>query len=386
MENINRMGRIFLFFLLVSVAFINLGCDNSSEGITIGVIMPQTGVLSEPGKNMLEGIQLAVYEYNNICNNPRQKIKLIVEDSRSNSKDGVSALNKLIHQDKVKLVIGDLSSDVFLACAPIAERNKVVMISPGASNPAVRNAGDYIFRDYLSDEFDGTIMANYLFFRMSGRKVALVNVNSDYGIGVVNAFEKEYTRLGGSVIFKGSFLPGTTDFKSMVIKIKKASPDVVYLVGNPAENGYFIRQLRNNKIYLPITGNLAFENNDFITVAKGTFDSIIYSTAAYDLTDESQVVQSFLRAYIKCYNKTPNMEAGLGYDVVNIIIHCLRETEFRVDMVKDKMYTVKDFPGVTGNTTFDKYGDVMKDIYIKRMAGDGSINLIESYRFTNNNK
>lgn len=372
-------------FLCIIFFFVSMltACKQKSEGIAIGVIMPQTGVLSEPGKKILEGIELATQNYNNSCGNPRHKIILIVEDSKSNSKDGVSALNKLIYQDKVKIVIGDLSSDAFLAGAPIAERNKIVMISPGASNPAVKNAGDYIFRDYLSDEFDGTVMANYIFKKMGGGKVALIYVNSDYGIGVINAFEKEYSKLGGSIGYKNSFLPGTIDFKSMAIKIKETNPDIIYLVGNPTENGYLVKQLHSYKIAAPIAGNLAFENDDFVTVAKGTFDSIIYSTAAFDLEDDSPIMKFFSKSYKTRYGKMPDMAAGLGYDVVNILIKCLIESDFNTGMVKNKLYKIKDFPGVTGNTSFDAYGDVMKDVYIKKMTGDGVSSLIESYRFTN---
>lgn len=373
-------------FLIIALIFLFItGCNNSSNNIVIGVIMPQTGTLSEPGKNMLEGIELALLKYNSSCVDTNYKIKLIIEDSKSNSKDGVSALNKLIYQDKVKIVIGDMSSDVFLAGAPIAERNKIVMISPGASNPFIRDAGDYIFRDYLSDEFDGKIMANYLYSRIEKKRASLIYINGDYGIGVINAFEKEYYNLGGSVVYKESFLPGTTDFKSMAIKIKEANPDVIYLVGNPAENGYFVKQIRSYQINVPITGNLAFENNAFISVAKGAFDSILYSTAAYDIGSKLPEVQSFVNDYMRQYDKMPNLEAGLGYDVMNILIYCLQQTGFHTELVKDELYKIKNFVGVTGNTTFDEYGDVMKDIYIKKMMGDGTINIVESFSFSNNN-
>ena len=381
MHSFIKKSSYLLWIFIVIIPF-SVGCKRASNGVEIGVIMPLTGGLKEPGKYILEGIELAASEYNALCKDPKQRINLIIEDSKSNNKDGESALNKLIFRDKVKIVIGDLSSGIFLSAAPIAEHNKVVMISPGASNPAVREAGDYIFRDYLSDEFDGTVMANYLFSRMGGGKVALVYVNSDYGLGVVDAFEKEYSKLGGTIVFRNSFLPGTNDFRSMILKMNATNPEIIYLVGNPSENGYFVKQLKTSQIKASITGNLAFENEDFISVARGSFDSIIYSTAAFDVCDESPEVQSFVKSYQDHYHKEPNMTVALGYDVMNILIHCLKQTSFRLDSVKDALYTVKNFPGVTGNTSFDEYGDVMKDIFIKKMSGDGTVEFVEAYRFT----
>ena len=374
---------IALVIIVAGLLFWKVKTKNEEKDtIKIGVIMPQTGSLSEPGKNILEGVELALMIYCNSCEDSTHRIQLIIEDSKSNSRDGVSAINKLIHQDKVKIIIGDMSSDIFLAGAPIAEKNRVVMISPGASNPLVRDAGDYIFRDYPSDEYDGKIMADYLYLRMNGKRAGLIYVNGDYGIGVINAFEKEYSKLGGTVAFKDSFLPGTTDFKSMVIKIKEANPDVVYVVGNPAENGHLIKQMGLYKVNVPITGNLAFENNDFLTVARGTFDSIIYSTAAYDTKSDLPEIQLFVNEYQKKYHKTPDMAAGLGYDVMNILIHCLQKNGYCVESVKDELYKVNGFVGVTGNTTFDKNGDVMKDIYIKRMSGEGEVIFIEAFNFS----
>lgn len=356
--------------------------NNDSGSIKIGVIMPLTGSLAEPGKNILDGINLAVNLYNESSKNVHP-IKLIIEDSKSKSKDGVLAINKLINQDKVNVIIGDLSSEIFLACAPIAEKNKVVMISPGASNPNVRNAGDYIFRNYLSDEFEGKIMADYIFSKLSLKKASLIHVNGDYGIGAANAFKKEYERLGGSIVFTDSYSPGTSNFKTMVIKIKESNPDVVYIIGNPSENGYLVKQMKSYGAKYPIVGNLGFENHDFIAVAKGAFDSILFSTAAYDAQSENPVVKKFVYEFEKEYNKTPDMTAGLGYDVVNILLYCFKANSFNVSSLKDDLYKVADFVGVTGVTTFDEYGDVSKDIYIKKILGNGEISFIESYKYKN---
>ena len=152
---------IILVLLLVSlfVVFLCLRKQADENTIKIGVIMPQTGFLASPGQSVISGINLCIDEFNS--KNSDKKIELIFEDSKSDPKIGVSAINKLINVDHVKIVIGDLGSPIFLAMASIAEKNKVVMISPGASNPSVSEAGDYIFRIYTSDEFDGKVMAGY---------------------------------------------------------------------------------------------------------------------------------------------------------------------------------------------------------------------------------
>ncbi|HOG20435.1 MAG TPA: ABC transporter substrate-binding protein [Salinivirgaceae bacterium] len=162
--------------VIVSGYFLWKGSSTKSDdSIMIGVILPLTGPVAEPGQNALRGIQTATDIFNADVNNSK-KIKLIIEDSKSEPKTGVSSINKLIFTDNIKIVIGDIMSSVFLACAPIAEKNKIVTISPGASAPEVKNAGDYIFRNYLSDDFDGKVMANYLVSKERIKNVGIISV------------------------------------------------------------------------------------------------------------------------------------------------------------------------------------------------------------------
>ena len=375
------MKTIKLLSIILITAFLFTSCEQCSnkrdEGvIKIGVILPLTGPVAEPGNNALNGIKVAVEQFNR--KNAR-KIVLIIEDSKSNSKDGVSAINKLIEVDKTKIIIGDIMSSVFLACAPIAEKNKVVLISPGASNPKVRDAGDYIFRDYLSDDFDGQVMANYLFKSLNKKNVCIIAVNNDYGIGVENTFTSNFVALGGEVSLRVKYEQGQIDFKSILIKIRNAKPEVLYIVGNPVGNGNIVKQMKEMNISIPITGNLSFENEEFIKVAKGSFDSIIFSAPYFDLKVDNDLVKSFVKDYLFMIKKEPDIAASLGYDVTQILIVTIQNSKFDLSNVKDKLYRIKNFRGVTGNTSINSKGDVLKDVYIKKISGNGDIYIVKLF-------
>ncbi len=360
-----------LLVIIILLALFFTGCINDKKDtVKIGVIMPLTGPVAEPGTNANQGILLAIEQYNAFN---EKKIELIIEDSKSNPKDGVAAMNKLVSANNVKLVIGDIMSSVFLACAPIAEKNKIVMISPGASNPSVRDAGDYIFRDYLSDDFDGKVMANYLYQNLNKKNVAIISVNNDYGNGVEKVFLENYNKLGGNVALQEKYEQGQTSFKSIMLKIKNSNPDVLYIVGNPSENGYIVKELKENNIKIPITGNLSFENEEFIKIAKNAFDSIIFSSPYFDLDSDKQFVKSFKDSYLKKYGKLPDIAAALGFDVANILIMALKNNGYDQVKVKDYLYLIKNYDGITGMTSFDENGDVMKDIFIKSIYRDTKI-------------
>lgn len=364
--------------IITLTIFLLWSCGNQTnkhDKINIGVIMPLTGPVAEPGNNVLKGISIAAETFNNIHEN---KIQLIVEDSKSSPKDGVAALNKLIFSDKVKVVIGDIMSSVFLACAPIAERNQVVFFSPGASAPAVRDAGDYIFRNYLSDDFDGRIMANYILREKSYKSVGIISVNNDYGVGINKTFTEEFKKMGGELIFNEQYAQGETNFRTMLTKCKESKVEAIYMVCNPTESGYLVKQMKELNIKTQLFGNLSFENNEFISIAKGYFDDIIFSAPYLNLEDNNDVTKEFVTSFEKKYNIKPDIAAALGYDVATIIMHTLTKIEFDISKLKDELYKT-NYIGVTGKTSFDKKGDVLKDIYIKRITGEGKIEIIKLF-------
>ncbi len=372
-----KKSGVIIVFILILISVIALTYYNNNSEIKIGVILPLTGPVAEPGNNALTGIQLAINNYNN--SNNTKKIKLLIENSKSNPKDGVSAINKLIFTDHCKVIIGDIMSSVFLACAPIAEKNKVVMISPGASNPKVSTAGEYIFRDYLSDNFDGKVMSNYLFQDKNINNVAVLSVNNDYGLGVKNTFVNDFKKLGGNIVFNEDYKQGENNFRSILTKLKNKKFDAIYIISNPTENGYIVKQMKELNIKTKIFGNLSFENNEFIKIAKGSFDYIEFSAPYFNLKEKNPVVQDFYKSYFNTYNKKPDVAAALGYDVALILIKVLKKTNYNISQLKDALYKIKDFNGVTGKTTFDSNGDVLKDIYIKKIDSLGNISIINKY-------
>jgi len=356
------------------------GCakKEKEKEIKIGVILPLTGDLAEPGTKAFNGIKLAIDAYNDT--KPEIPISLIVEDSKANPTEGVNAINKLININKVKIVLGDLTSGVTLAIAPIAEKHKVVVLAPGASNPKVRNAGDYIFRNWASDNFDGEVMAKYLANKLGKRKAAVIYVNNEYGTELADAFEEIFIKNGGSIVLKEKYDQGATDFRSVLAKMRAANFDCVYLPGQPRENGLLIRQLKEMAINTTATANLSVESPDFYAIAGEGGRGIIFSTPAFDSDTNKKDIKMFVERYESKFKMKPDAVAGHGYDAANIMIQAIKMAGYDVNEVKDELYKINNFPGVTGITTFDSYGDVVKSVMIKRLNHDGSAVILETYK------
>ena len=114
---------------------------------------------------------------------------------------GISAFNKVISIDGVKLVMGAVCSSVTLSVAPIAEKNNTLLISPVSTNPKISEAGDYIFRVIPSDALRGEIFAEYL-FNKGYRKAGIIYINNEGGKGNRDSFRNKFQELTGLSIVR----------------------------------------------------------------------------------------------------------------------------------------------------------------------------------------
>jgi branched-chain amino acid transport system substrate-binding protein len=187
--------------------------------IRIGAILPLTGDAAVYGERLKEGIELSRYVFERQAINPR--IDIHFEDSRLDPKEAVNAFYKL-EQSNIKFIIGPYSSSEVLAVAPIAEKKRILVISPGASSPKITSAGDYIFRIVASDIYDGQVLAHYAEKNLKATSAGIVYINNDYGLGINEAFAKEFKSLNGNIMISLSFEPNNTDFRTYLLKLKQA--------------------------------------------------------------------------------------------------------------------------------------------------------------------
>ena len=156
---------------------------------------------------------------------------MICEDSRSTADGDVSAFRKLISIDKVPVATGFILSDGALACAPIANSSKVVLLSTSASTEKFRDAGDYVFRLRESGIIHGREMADYTLNVLKVTTCALLYANAENGITYAGSYKSQFEIRGGKVLLDERYTEGETDFRSVLSKIKDARPDAVYLAG-----------------------------------------------------------------------------------------------------------------------------------------------------------
>jgi len=369
LKNLLLFGLIFLFIASCG--------KKEDEVIKIGVILPLTGSVSEPGNKSLNGLKLAISLYNTY--ETKHRIELIIEDSQSDPKVGVNAINKLINFDAVKVIIGDLMSSVAMAIAPIAQRNKVVLFAPGASNPLFTKEGNYIFRNWSSDNYDGIVMSNYI-LEIGLKRGSVIFINNDYGVGLAEAFKETFTKSGGDILFYEGYKQGTNDFRSILLKLARSKNlEFLYLVGQPQENGSLYKQLIEIGLKINIFANLSVESPDFIKIVKSLPVPITYSTPSYFPNKIIRDSLTFEMIYKEKYGTLPDVVAAHAFDAGNTTIQALKNSNFELDKFRTALSLIKNFEGVTGLTSFTSEGDVVKEVFIKEISSTAIQKIIRRY-------
>ena len=352
-----------LVLLLASLGI--SGCGKKDDNvIKIGAVLPLTGSAAVWGENARMGLEFALDEVNESGGVNGIKVRIILEDSQSDPAKAVSALQKLISTDKVSVVIGDIASSSVLAMAPIAEKEKVILFSPGASNPDISQAGKYIFRNWQSDALEGAVDAQFAYEVLGYRSISIVYVNNAYGNGLRSVFAQSFQLLGGEIPVSESFEQGATDIRSQLNKIKATNPEAVYMPGYPPEMALVLRQSTELGLELQFLSVQAFADPTILETAQNAADGVIFSIP--EPPDTSLfVVSNFVRKYKDRYNRMPGVCSDTGYDALKIIVWAMNQSGVSGPAIQSQLLKLSDFPGAAGVTNFDENGDVIKSFIFK---------------------
>ncbi len=366
----NNLKLISYLICIISLVLFYSCSSNSKKDIKIGAVLPLTGELASYGKWTKDGIDLAVEEINKTRKaNDESLIKILYEDDQSTPNQAVSGLQKLISIENVKVVIGDLASGFTLNMAPIAEQKHVILFSPASSSPLITNAGDYIFRNWPSDIYESKALANYL-LKQNKKRIGIIAVNNDFGVGIDSAFVTYFKAVGGAVAYNEFVSENKNSYRSEIQKIKNIPVDGMYIIGYATDVAKTIKAIKEALINVSLFSTSSAENQILINMLGKNANGLVYTAPSYDANSSDSLVKQFVMNFKNKYNYLPPLNAATGYDAVRILIYAINNVGYNANLIKDFLVHVKDFPGVSGKTTFDNNGDVAKPIILKIIKND----------------
>ncbi|PIP89692.1 MAG: ethanolamine utilization protein EutJ [Bdellovibrionales bacterium CG12_big_fil_rev_8_21_14_0_65_38_15] len=361
------------------------GCQNKEEKaaavakseneILIGAVFAMTGPIASYGQESVNGIKMALDEVNKTPINGKT-IKLLVEDNKGEPVESANAVRKLIDINKVDLVLGSVASSNTLASSPIAQAAKVPLLTPASTNEKVTMTGDYIFRTCFTDNFQGVVMAKFAFNTLNKRKAAIIVDNSsDYSKGLQKVFKEEFGTLGGAVIQDNfTYTQKDTDFRSLLTKVKRANPDVIFLPGYYSEVGLILKQARQMGMDMPILGGDGWDSPKLQELAGPQGIKGNYISSHFSPDDADPKVQKFVKDYMERFNEKPGAMAALGFDAMLVVADAIKRagSNNAADIQKALATTVA-FEGVTGSITIDANRNAQKSAVVLETTATGNV-------------
>jgi branched-chain amino acid transport system substrate-binding protein len=353
--------RKLLLPLLAILSLVLVGCPPKTEStgtssadagggeILVGEYGSMTGGQATFGQSTHNAIMLAIDEVNSAGGINGRKIRVLTEDDQSKAEEAANAVTKLISQNNVVAVLGEVASSSSIAAAPICQSNKVPMITPSSTNPTVTEKGDYIFRMCFLDSYQGQSMARYVVNTLGMKKAALLIDNkSDYSTGLAKFFSDAFVAAGGKIVLTQSYAQGDNDFKAQLTAIRAAGPEVIFVPGYYNDIGQIAIQARDLGMNMPLAGGDGWESPKLIEIGGRALEGCFYSNH-YFPGDPTPTVRDFVQKYRDRYGVVPDALAALGYDAAKVLADAMKRAG-KTDgpALRDAIAATKGVNGVTG--------------------------------------
>jgi len=339
------------------------------EKILLGHVASMTGEQATFGQSTDRGIRMAVEEANAKGGVKGKQIEVKTLDDQGKPEEAAVAATRLMTEDKVTMLLGEVASSRSLAMAPIADQNKVPMISSASTNPKVTKDGDktrpFVFRVCFIDPFQGTVMAKYARENLKITKVAILrDVGNDYSVGLANFFADTLKQLGGQVVSDQSFKAGDQDFKAQLTTIKNAKPEAIFVPAYYTDVALIARQARELGIKVPLLGGDGWDSSKLYEIAQGALDGSAFSNH-YTHENPAPVIQDFVKKYKEKYNEVPDALAAMGYDAAKVAVDAMnRATDLSGPAIAKAVSETKGFEGVTGTITINEDHNAVKSAVV----------------------
>jgi branched-chain amino acid transport system substrate-binding protein len=374
-----------LFSVILIAAMLLAACTPAGGGasapkeIKIAVLAPLSGAVPTFGVSTKEGALLAINEWNAKGGVLGAKLTAIVEDSQCSPDPAVNAANKVINQDQVHYIIGEVCSKASIPVSDIADAHKVIQIATASTNVSVTvdangKTKPYVFRACFIDPFQGKVGAKFALSTIKAKTAFIMaDQTNDYVKGLADAFQAAFTAGGGTIAGRESYTSTDTDFSAILAKVAAAKPDMVYLPDYYNVVNLVTKQAKAQGINVPFMGGDGWDSSDLdVNSAAGGF-----YTNHYSPDDTSPAVVNFIKAYGAAYKddkgnpKVPDALAVLAYDGTNLMIEGIKEAGAdNTDQVKTALEKI-NFPAVSGAITFDAQHDPIKSAVILAVTTGG---------------
>lgn len=347
-----------------------------TASVKVGVIVPLTGDAASYGETARNVFRIATDEINTAGGVKGRPLELIIEDGKCNGGDAAAAMQKLANVDGVAAVIGGFCPSESLAAVPIAEQKKIALFSAGSSNPELTGKSPYFMRNYPSDASQGAVLADVAVKR-GWKKVAFMQEQLDYPLGIYKAFAIQFQRNKGAVV-KEEFASTAADVRLSLKKLRAEKPDALFIdTQTSAASERVLKQVKELRWTIPLLfANSLLIDPKIIEVNKDALEGAI--AAEFGVYPENSKFKALVETYKGRYGTDMPYQsyAQTEYDAVFMVRDALIAVGEDGEKISQWLRSTIGWEGASGAITIGGDGDRVGG-YVSKVIKGGKAELLQ---------
>jgi branched-chain amino acid transport system substrate-binding protein len=327
---VKRLVKVFLVFFTVCLLTHAIGLLVYAENVRVGIILPLTGRLAElGGETAYRSYQMAADEINKAGGIHGERLEIIFEDTTGVRDVGLSAIEKLITQDKVIIVTGGFSSTVTLAVTDVAQDQEVPFLVSTASADRITEADrEYVFRLNAPVSEQANTLGSFLKKVTAVKTVAIIHENSVFGEFRSKKFRKRCESWGLRVIVKEGYDAGVNDLKPLLSQVKPKYPDLIHMITQIEDGALLMQQAKeldlNPKMFMGVPSGVGLRE---FREHAGEAASFVYSPTIWTPSVPYPGAKEYHNMYSIKYEEPPDYHGAQAYASMQVIARALREAK-----------------------------------------------------------
>ena len=359
--------------------------DGGSTGdfdgtIKVAVAGPMTGDNAEYGIGFANAAHLMADQWNAdggvTVGDKTYQVEIVEYDDKSESDEATTIAYNIVSDPDIYGVIGHFASGICMVAAPIYQEAHYVNISPTSSHADYSSIGDYIFRNNTVINVETLTGAEIAINDLGGTKIGVLSIDTEWGQSAGNAMEENIASLGAEMVLRQEVSETAVDFATEIANFQAAGADVIMIAGMYGTVGPFIVAMQNSNYIVPVVGCSNAYTDQLLEYAAQAPDIDVYAPVSFFAGNPDPAVQEYVAAYTEAYGAAPSALTTQAYDSVGILLEAIeRAGSLDREAIMEAMFET-DYPGMSGQTTFDEIGDAQK-VFTKVTIADGAWTVAE---------
>jgi len=324
------------------------------------------------GTAMLHGAQMAIDEANARGGYGGKPFHLKIHNDGATWGASSNEIVKMEYDEKVWAMLGSISGDSTHIALRVSLRSELPIVNCAATDPTIpETLIPWILTSIQDDREQGYTLARRIYTDLGYKRVGLLRVNERYGRFGIVKFKDASRRLGHPLVIEQKFQPGDQSFTRELQVINDSRVDAIVLWADAPAAGLILKQMQQMGMKQPVFGAARVLGDGLFANAGKAVEGleVVYP---YNPDRDDPLWLDFQKRFTARYQAKVDAFSALGFDTMNILLDAICRAGLNRGRIRDALYSLERYKGVTGEMVFDPNAKNVAPLYLGKVK-DGKL-------------